>query len=74
MIDTFPLTDTGDVLTEDPNFAVVSLRQGADATQKCTVSLKIFSKQDLNKIENIEVEDWMSQSDPKEVKEEEESD
>ena len=32
LMDTFSITDTGNFITEDPNFAVVSLRQGADAT------------------------------------------
>ena len=41
-------------MTEDPNFAVVFLKQGLDATQKCTVNLEIFTKQDLNKIEKVE--------------------
>jgi hypothetical protein len=51
-------------MTDDPNFAVVFLRQGADATQKCTVNLEIFSKKNLSKIEDIKSEDdWMSQSD-----------
>ena len=52
-------------MTDDPNFAAVFLRQGADATQKCTVNLEIFSKQDLNKIEKVEKaeDDWMSTSD-----------
>ena len=43
-MDTFSLTETGEFMTDDPNFAVVSLRQGADATQKCTVTLEIFTK------------------------------
>ncbi len=51
-------------MTADPNFAVIFLRQGADATQKCTVNLEILSKKNLRKIEDIESEDnWMSQSD-----------
>ena len=59
-------------MTEDPNFAVVSLRQGADATQKCTVNLEIFSKQDLRKIEDIISEDdWVSQSDSNDEQDEE---
>jgi hypothetical protein len=67
-MDTFSVTDTGNVMTEDPNFAVVSLIQGADATKKCTVTLQIFTKQDLNKIEEGENgdDDWTSQSDAKE--------
>ena len=52
MIDTFSITDTCNFMTEDPNFSVVSLRQGTDGTKKCTVTLEMFSKQDLNKIEH----------------------
>jgi hypothetical protein len=49
-------------MTDDPKFAVVSLKQGSDPTQKCSVILEILIKQDLNKTENIESEDdWMSQ-------------
>ena len=52
-------------MTEDPNFAVVTLRQGLNPIQKCTVNLEIFTKQDLNKIEKVEKDedDWMSRSD-----------
>jgi hypothetical protein len=63
LMDTFSLTETGEFMTDDPNFAVVSLRQGADATQNCTVNLEILIKKDLRKIEDIEsLDDWMSQS------------
>ncbi len=48
---TFSLTDTGNYMTKDPNFAVVSLIQGVSETHKCTVNLEIFTEQDLIKIE-----------------------
>ena len=77
-MDTFSVADTGNVMTEDPNFAVVSLRQGKNLTKRCTVSLEIFNKQDLNKIKPIysDEEDWKSpidsqQEDEKELEEEE---
>jgi hypothetical protein len=54
LIDTFSITDTCDFITEDPNFAVVSLRQGTDATKKCTVTLDMLSQRDLHKIEHDE--------------------
>jgi hypothetical protein len=70
LMDTYPLTDTGNVMTEDPNFAVVYLTQGAGEADKCTVSRKIVSGRDLNKIK-IEGDDnesgneddyWLSES------------
>ena len=60
-------------MTEDPNFAVVSLRQGKDGTKRCTISLEIFNKQDLNKIKPIDSdkEDWKSLIDSQQEDEEE---
>ena len=72
-MDTFSVADTGNVMTEDPNFAVVSLRQGKNLTKRCTVSLEIFNKQDLNKIKPIDSdkEDWKSLIDSQQEDEEE---
>ncbi len=53
LMDTFPLTDTGNFMTEDPNFAVVYLTQGAGDADKCTVSRKILTRRDLNKIKIV---------------------
>ena len=72
-MDTFSVADTGNVMTGDPNFAVVSLRQGKNLTKRCTVSLEIFNKQDLNKIKPIDSdkEDWKSLIDSQQEDEEE---
>lgn len=72
-MDTFSVADTGNVITEDPNFAVVSLRQGKDTTTRCTISIEIFNKQDLNKIKPIDSdeEDWKSPIDSQQEDEEE---
>ena len=72
-MDTFSVADTGNVITEDPNFAVVSLRQGKDTTTRSTISIEIFNKQDLNKIKHIDSdeEDWKSPIDSQQEDEEE---
>lgn len=48
LIDTFPVVDTGNVVTFKKDFSVVSLRQGASEGERCTVSLEIWSKEDIN--------------------------
>ena len=48
MIDTFPVVDTGNVVTSKKDFSVVSLRQGASEGERCTVSLEIWSKEGIN--------------------------
>jgi hypothetical protein len=44
LMDTYPLTDTGNVMTEDPNFAVVYLTKGAGEADRCTVSRKTVTR------------------------------
>ncbi len=65
-MNTFSITDTSNFMTDDPNFAVVSLRQGSDPTKKCTVTLEMIFQQDLYKIEhnkNNKDDYWASQND-----------
>jgi hypothetical protein len=73
-MDTFSVADTGNVITEDPNFAVVYLRQGKDVTKPCTVSLEIFDKQDLNKIKPIDIDEEDYWKSPIVLQEEDEED
>ncbi len=74
-MDTLSINDTGNMMTEDYNFAVVSLKQGADSTQKCTVNLEILTEQYLLELEESDDEDdhWNSQRDQSEEEDYEDS-
>jgi hypothetical protein len=56
-MDNYSLDDNGDLLTEEPKFAVVYLTQGAGEADKCIVSCKIFAREDHNKIKRDDKQD-----------------
>ncbi len=51
-------------MTEDPNFYVVYLTQGAGEADKCTLSRKIVARRDLKNIErgDKKYDYWLSES------------
>jgi hypothetical protein len=48
LLDTFAQVDTGCQITKSADFGYVYLKQGADASMRCQVILKLVSASDLD--------------------------